>query len=98
MSGGNADETKETKETRRLSSESEAIDDEKKSQHSKGEDIEDDEQPEENAAAREPQRDGGAVEKVQSRASVNNTASIPNGGLRAWLQVAGAFSLFFNSW
>lgn len=23
---------------------------------------------------------------------------IPNGGLRAWLQVVGAFAVFFNSW
>jgi len=30
--------------------------------------------------------------------SVNNIKSIPNGGLRAWLQVAGAFVLFLNSW
>jgi len=26
------------------------------------------------------------------------TSEIPNGGLTAWLQVAGAFFLFFNSW
>ena len=25
-------------------------------------------------------------------------APIPNGGLVAWLQVVGAFFLFFNSW
>ncbi|KAF2203387.1 MFS general substrate transporter [Delitschia confertaspora ATCC 74209] len=30
--------------------------------------------------------------------SVNNTSSIPNGGLKAWLQVLGSFFLFFNSW
>lgn len=30
--------------------------------------------------------------------SVTNVNSIPNGGLRAWLQVAGAFVLFFNTW
>jgi len=30
--------------------------------------------------------------------SVNNVAAIPNGGTRAWLQVLGAFALFFNSW
>ena len=30
--------------------------------------------------------------------SVNNVASIPNGGLAAWLQVVGSFFLFFNSW
>ena len=30
--------------------------------------------------------------------SVNNVAAIPNGGTKAWLQVLGAFFLFFNSW
>lgn len=30
--------------------------------------------------------------------SVNNISSIPNGGLRAWLQVLGSFFLFFNTW
>ena len=30
--------------------------------------------------------------------SVNNVAAIPNGGTKAWLQVLGAFTLFFNSW
>jgi hypothetical protein len=29
---------------------------------------------------------------------VNDLSSVPNGGLRAWLQVAGAFMLFFNTW
>ncbi|KAF2274071.1 MFS general substrate transporter [Westerdykella ornata] len=38
-------------------------------------------------------------ERVASKQpSVNNVSSIPNGGLRAWLQVLGAFFLFFNSW
>ncbi|KAL1303354.1 hypothetical protein AAFC00_006751 [Neodothiora populina] len=39
--------------------------------------------------------DGGVVEK---KISVNNISAIPNGGLKAWLQVLGAFFLFFNSW
>jgi hypothetical protein len=30
--------------------------------------------------------------------SVNNVSAIPNGGTKAWLQVLGAFFLFFNSW
>jgi hypothetical protein len=30
--------------------------------------------------------------------SVNNVSAIPNGGTTAWLQVLGAFFLFFNSW
>jgi hypothetical protein len=32
------------------------------------------------------------------RGHVNDLSSVPNGGLTAWLQVAGAFVLFFNSW
>ncbi|PNS18664.1 hypothetical protein CAC42_5203 [Sphaceloma murrayae] len=31
-------------------------------------------------------------------ASANDASSIPDGGLQAWLQVAGGFSLFFNTW
>lgn len=39
------------------------------------------------------------VERVVSKQpSVHNTSSIPDGGLWAWLQVLGAFVLFFNSW
>lgn len=38
------------------------------------------------------------LEKKVSKASVNNVASIPNGGLKAWLQVAGSFCLSFNTW
>lgn len=30
--------------------------------------------------------------------SVNDLKAIPNGGTKAWLQVLGAFFLFFNSW
>ncbi|KAI9713279.1 MAG: hypothetical protein M1828_001452 [Chrysothrix sp. TS-e1954] len=41
---------------------------------------------------------GQELKKKQSKSSINNTSSIPNGGLKAWLQVAGAFMLFFNSW
>jgi len=37
--------------------------------------------------------------KVKSNVpSVNDIKTIPNGGLRAWMQVLGAFFLFFNSW
>ncbi|EEP78010.1 predicted protein [Uncinocarpus reesii 1704] len=32
------------------------------------------------------------------KASVNNVASVPDGGMWAWLQVLGAHVLFFNSW
>lgn len=50
--------------------------------------------------------DGGEVEKQTTRrstrsgkaVSVNNVAAIPNGGTKAWLQVLGAWVLFFNSW
>jgi len=39
------------------------------------------------------------LSRVKSRPdSVNNIKSIPNGGLRAWLQVAGAWVLFLNTW
>lgn len=43
----------------------------------------------------------GPLEKTASRKSkhsVNNISSVPNGGLLAWMQVLGAFFLFFNSW
>lgn len=43
----------------------------------------------------------GPLEKTLSRKSkhsVNSIATVPNGGLLAWLQVLGAFFLFFNSW
>ncbi len=33
-----------------------------------------------------------------ARAHVSDLTSIPNGGLMAWLQVAGSFFLFFNTW
>lgn len=37
--------------------------------------------------------------KVKSNVpSVNDLKTIPNGGTKAWLQVLGAFFLFFNSW
>lgn len=49
------------------------------------------------AEKKQHDQDGGPVEKKASKASVNNYASIPNGGLVAWLQVAGAFALFFNT-
>jgi hypothetical protein len=47
--------------------------------------------------------DGGQVEKQTTTrsgkaVSVNNISAIPNGGLQAWLQVLGAFFLFFTSW
>lgn len=41
---------------------------------------------------------GEKLEPSKSRPSINNAAAIPNGGLTAWLQVLGAFFLFFNTW
>ncbi|KAJ6094959.1 MFS general substrate transporter [Penicillium canescens] len=38
-----------------------------------------------------------AVEAV-SKASANETQVVPNGGLKAWLQVLGTFFIFFNTW
>jgi hypothetical protein len=34
----------------------------------------------------------------KGQAHANDISSVPNGGLRAWLQVVGSFSLFFNTW
>jgi hypothetical protein len=53
--------------------------------------------PIETAAQAEEGFDGN-LEKNNTKASVNNISSIPNGGLRAWLQVLGVFFLFFNTW
>ncbi|KAH0156048.1 MFS general substrate transporter, partial [Aureobasidium melanogenum] len=64
-------------------------------------------QPYKEPVAEEHQRtDGGDVEKQTTTrsirsgkaVSVNNVAAIPNGGTKAWLQVLGAWVLFFNSW
>ena len=46
----------------------------------------------------------GAAEEAQvkaetkDKANVHNQDAVPNGGLKAWLQVAGAFFLLFNCW
>lgn len=40
----------------------------------------------------------GPMEKPAGMPSANDAASIPDGGLRAWLQVAGGWMLFFNTW
>ncbi|KAF2190959.1 MFS general substrate transporter [Zopfia rhizophila CBS 207.26] len=62
-------------------------------------------QPQDDNGIRDQEKDEGVkegdnvLEPVRSKVeSVNNVSSIPNGGLRAWLQVLGAFFLFFNSW
>jgi len=39
------------------------------------------------------------LSRIESKPdNVNNIKSIPNGGLTAWLQVAGAWVLFLNTW
>ncbi|RMJ28988.1 Major Facilitator Superfamily [Aspergillus sp. HF37] len=38
------------------------------------------------------------IDEPRQKASVSDTSSIPNGGLKAWLQVAGTFFVFFNTW
>ncbi|KAG9907178.1 hypothetical protein KCU94_g4191, partial [Aureobasidium melanogenum] len=58
------------------------------------------------AEERQQHSDGGDIEKQTTTrsirsgkaVSVNNVAAIPNGGTKAWLQVLGAWVLFFNSW
>jgi hypothetical protein len=40
----------------------------------------------------------GNIDEPRQKASVSDTSSIPNGGLKAWLQVAGTFFVFFNTW
>ena len=55
-------------------------------------------EPIENAAEANEEFDNAELEKKTTKASVNNISSIPNGGLRAWLQVLGVFFLFFNTW
>ncbi|KAE8378992.1 major facilitator superfamily domain-containing protein [Aspergillus bertholletiae] len=36
--------------------------------------------------------------EAQTKASVHDTASIPDGGIKAWMQVVGTFFMFFNTW
>jgi len=38
------------------------------------------------------------VSRVPTRVSINDVKAIPNGGLLAWLQVLGAWMLFFDTW
>lgn len=44
------------------------------------------------------EKNGVGATKVSTRVSVNNTSQIPNGGMKAWMQVVGSFFLFFNTW
>lgn len=40
----------------------------------------------------------GALEDQEIKPSVDDGSSVPNGGLKAWLQVLGTFFIFFNTW
>ncbi|KAK0935300.1 hypothetical protein LTR29_013092 [Friedmanniomyces endolithicus] len=47
----------------------------------------------------DPDSDGGQLEKTTSaKPSLTNIRFVPNGGLRAWLQVLGSFFIYFNAW
>lgn len=35
---------------------------------------------------------------VETKANSHDIASVPDGGLVAWVQVLGSFMLFFNTW
>lgn len=37
-------------------------------------------------------------ETMEEVATPPATSEVPNGGFAAWLQVVGAFCLFFNTW
>jgi len=52
------------------------------------------------SSSNEPQLHNGQAPApvAPTGAHVNDLSSIPNGGAVAWMQVAGAFSLFFNTW
>ena len=41
--------------------------------------------------------DGKAIE-LQEHQPPEASNEVPEGGIKAWLQVAGAFTLFFNTW
>ncbi|OQD85338.1 hypothetical protein PENANT_c010G03688 [Penicillium antarcticum] len=48
-------------------------------------------------SANSQRNDKQAVEKV-SKSSASEIQDVPNGGLKAWLQVLGTFFIFFNTW
>lgn len=41
---------------------------------------------------------GEPLALAPTKHSVNNINSVPDGGLKAWLQVLGSFFLMFNTW
>ena len=44
------------------------------------------------------QAQSNAIKDEREKPVASPAKEVPDGGLVAWLQVAGAFSLFFNSW
>lgn len=54
--------------------------------------------PEKQPSDTTAETDGGPLTNVESKPSVNNIRSVPNGGAKAWLQVLGVFFVFFNTW
>lgn len=61
--------------------------------------VHDGEDVEANGAGLRQVGTGTSMQRVpSSKPSVNNIRSVPNGGLKAWLQVLASFFLFFNSW
>lgn len=57
-----------------------------------------DHNPEKQPSDTTAETDGGPLTNVESKPSVNNIRSVPNGGTKAWLQVLGVFFVFFNTW
>ena len=41
---------------------------------------------------------GDSISESQNHAASISDLETPNGGLTAWLQVAGAFCLYLNTW
>lgn len=54
--------------------------------------------PEKSEVNASEEADGGPLTNIESKPSVNNIKSVPNGGAIAWLQVLGVFFVFFNTW
>lgn len=49
-------------------------------------------------SAAEPQASTALADKEAARPAAGHDSPVPNGGLQAWLQVVGAFMIFFNTW
>jgi peptidoglycan hydrolase-like protein with peptidoglycan-binding domain len=52
----------------------------------------------EESAVRAPQSSDGQAATPTAASPPTSPGPIPNGGLQAWLQVLGAWILFFNTW